>query len=123
MRTCLAVPTHRRLCSCISGPRRFGHPTSDHRPSKVGIPAGYRWGYILTADGDDATVVTEVLDYGPLSDEILRDGGAWINGANSVLESMTASLESLEKISTGAHGIRQGCENHREAVEWHALTV
>ena len=26
-------------------------------PSKVGIPAGYRWGYILTPDGDDATVV------------------------------------------------------------------
>ena len=31
-------------------------------PSKVGIPAGYRWGYIpLAPDGDDATVVTEGL--------------------------------------------------------------
>ena len=69
-------------------------------PSKVGIPAGYRWGYILTPDGDDATVVTEVFDYGPLSEELLRDGGAWINGSNSVLESMVASLERLEKIST-----------------------
>ena len=72
-------------------------------PSKVGIPAGYRWGYILTPDGDDATVVTEVFDYGPLEEirqSLLRDGGAWINGANSVLESMTASLERLEKIST-----------------------
>ena len=73
-------------------------------PSKVGIPAGYRWGYILTPDGDDATVVTEVFDYGRVSAEIrqslLRDGGAWINGTNSVLESMTASLERLEKIST-----------------------
>jgi hypothetical protein len=72
-------------------------------PSKVGIPAGYRWGYILTPDGD-ATVVTEVFDYGRVSEEIrqslLRDGGAWINGTNSVLESMTASLERLEKIST-----------------------
>jgi hypothetical protein len=29
---------------------------------------------------------------------LLRDGGAWINGNNSVLESMTASLERLEKI-------------------------
>jgi hypothetical protein len=71
-----------------------------HDPSKVGIPAGYRWGYILTPDGDDATVVTEVFDYGPLPEDLLRDGGAWINGTDSVLESMTASLERLEKIST-----------------------
>jgi hypothetical protein len=68
-------------------------------PSKVGIPAGYRWGYILTPDGDDATVVTEVFDYGPLPADLLRDGGAWINGTNPVLESMTASLERLEKIT------------------------
>ena len=73
-------------------------------PSKVGIPAGYRWGYILTADGDDATIVTEIFDYGTVSEEVrqslLRDGAAWINGTNSMLESMTASLERLEKIST-----------------------
>ena len=72
-------------------------------PSKVGIPAGYRWGYILTPDGDDATVVTEVFDYGPLEEirqSLLRDGGAWINGNNSMLESMRASLERLENIST-----------------------
>jgi len=69
-------------------------------PSKVGIPAGYRWGYILTPEGDDATVVTEVFDYGPLPEDLLRDGGAWINGTNSVLESMAASLERLEKAST-----------------------
>jgi len=76
----------------------------DDDPSKVGIPAGYRWGFILTPDGDDATVVTEVFDYGTVTEEIrqslLRDGGAWINGKNSVLESMTASLERLEKIIT-----------------------
>jgi hypothetical protein len=69
-------------------------------PSKVGIPAGYRWGYILTPEGDDATVVTEVFDYGPLPEDLLRDGGVWINGTNSVLESMAASLERLEKAST-----------------------
>ena len=73
-------------------------------PSKVGIPVGYRWGYILTPDGDDATVVTEVFDCGTLSEEmrqsLLRDGGAWINGTNSVFESMTASLERLNRIST-----------------------
>jgi hypothetical protein len=78
--------------------------TSGGDPSKVGIPAGYRWGYILTPDGDDATVVTEVFGFGSLSEEnrqtLLREGGEWINGTNSVLESMTASLERLEKIST-----------------------
>jgi len=78
--------------------------TEGDDPSKVGIPAGYRWGYILTPDGDDATVVTEVFDYGTVTEEIrqslLRDGGAWINGNNSVLESMTASLKRLEKIIT-----------------------
>ncbi len=69
-------------------------------PTKVGIPAGYRWGYILSPYGDDATVVTEVFDYGPLPEDLLRDGGAWINGSSSVLVSITASLEKLEKIST-----------------------
>ena len=71
-------------------------------PSKVGIPAGYRWGYILTPDGDDATVVTEVFDCGPEENRqhLLRDGGEWINGSNSVRESLAATLERLEKIST-----------------------
>ena len=73
-------------------------------PSKVGIPAGYRWGYILTPDGDDVTVVTEVFDCGTVTEEIrqalLHDGGEWINGSNSMLESMTASLVRLEKIIT-----------------------
>lgn len=69
-------------------------------PTKVGIPAGYRWGYILTPDGDDATLVTEVFDYTPLSDDLLRNGGTWINGSNSVVDSMAKSLEKLEKIST-----------------------
>jgi hypothetical protein len=73
-------------------------------PSKVGIPAGYRWGYILTPDGDDATIVTEVFDFGTVKEEVrqslLSDGGSWINGNNSMLESMTASLERLEKIVT-----------------------
>ena len=77
-------------------------PTAGGDPSKVGIPAGYRWGYILSPDGDDATVVTEVFDCGPEENRqhLLREGGKWINGTNSVLESMAASLERLEKIST-----------------------
>src|SRR5271165_2507073 len=76
--------------------------TEGHDPSKVGIPAGYRWGYILVPDSDDATVVTEVFDFGAVTEgsrqSLLSDGGAWINGSNSMLESMTASLEMLDKI-------------------------
>lgn len=72
----------------------------DNDPSKVGVPAGYRWGYILTPESDNVTVVTEVFDFGRVTDDLLRDGGSWINGTNSVLESMTASLEKLEKICT-----------------------
>ena len=73
--------------------------TAGGEPAKVGIPAGYRWGYILTPDDGDATVVTEVFHYGPIS-ELLREGGEWINGSNPVRESMTATLGKLDKIST-----------------------
>ena len=73
--------------------------TAGGEPSKVGIPAGYRWGYILAPDGEDATVVTEVFDHGPFLD-LLREDGAWINGTSSLLDSVTASLERLERIST-----------------------
>jgi len=44
--------------------------------------------------------VIEVFDYGPLPEDLLSDGGVWINRSNSILESMAASLEKLEKIST-----------------------
>ena len=73
--------------------------TEGNDPSKVGVAAGYRWGYILNPESDDVTVVTEVFDYSPLPEDLLRDGGAWINGTNSVIESMAASLERLEIIS------------------------
>ena len=88
---------------CISWEPAPGDvPTAGGDPSKVGIPAGYRWGYILRPDGDDATVVTEVFDCGPEENRqhLLSDGGAWINGRNSVLESLAGTLERLENIST-----------------------
>ncbi len=76
----------------------------DGDPSKVGQPAGYRWGYVLTPDGEDATVVTEVFDCGTVREEVrqslLSDGASWINVHNSMLESMSATLERIEKIST-----------------------
>lgn len=71
-------------------------------PAKVGIAAGYRWGFVLTPDGGDTTVVTEVFDPGRVSEEVrrafLQDGGSWINGSNPILQSMAGTLERLEKI-------------------------
>lgn len=65
-------------------------------PSKIGISAGYRWGYVLTPEGEKATVVTEIFDYSAVSADLLRDEGSWINGNNSLVESMAASLAKLE---------------------------
>jgi uncharacterized protein YndB with AHSA1/START domain len=77
--------------------------TAGGDPSKIGIPAGYRWGYILTPDGDNATLVTEVFDCGTEENRwiLLHEDGQWINGSNSILASMTATLERLEAVSTG----------------------
>ena len=79
-----------------------GDPSRDEGNdlAKVGIPAGYRWGYILVPDNVEATLVTEFFDRGPLPDELLSDGGAWINGSTPILASMDASLKKLEGIAT-----------------------
>ena len=68
--------------------------------SKVGIPAGYRWGYILTPESDRVTLVTEVFDCGPEENQwiLQREDGSWINGVNSVQISMTKTLERLEAV-------------------------
>jgi hypothetical protein len=71
-------------------------PPADGERTAVGIPAGHRWGFILTPDGDDATIVTEVFDCGYVSEEVrqaVRQGEEWV-------AAMTASLERLEKICT-----------------------
>jgi uncharacterized protein YndB with AHSA1/START domain len=76
--------------------------TAGDDPARVGVPAGYRWGYDLAPDGDDATVVTEVFDCGTEANRwiLLNQDGSWINGSNSVRESMAATLERLERLST-----------------------
>jgi hypothetical protein len=73
--------------------------TAGGDPSRIGIPAGYRWGYILAPDGEDATVVTEVFYYGTMA-ELLREDGQWINGSSPVADSLSASLRRLEEICT-----------------------
>ena len=76
--------------------------TAGDDPTRIGVPAGYRWGYVLTPDGDDATIVTEVFDCGPAENRwiLLQEDGEWINGATSVRASMAATLERLERVST-----------------------
>jgi hypothetical protein len=56
--------------------------------------------------GDDYLMLNYVVEFEPdrrifwEPEDLLSDGGTWINGNNSMLESMTASLERLEKIVT-----------------------
>jgi hypothetical protein len=71
-------------------------PPADGDPSAVGIPTGHRWGFTLTPEGDDATIVTEVFDCGYAPEELretVRQGVQWV-------AAMTASFERLEKICT-----------------------
>jgi hypothetical protein len=46
------------------------------------------------------TVETKPVESEENRQHLLREGGEWINGTNPVLESMAASLDRLEKIST-----------------------
>jgi hypothetical protein len=72
--------------------------TEGNDPAKIGIAAGYRWGYLLEPRGGHETMVTEVFDPGPIPPELLDDGGRWINGANTIAESMRATLERLRTL-------------------------
>jgi hypothetical protein len=76
--------------------------TAGEDPSRIGVPSGYRWGFRLAPDGDEATLVTEYFDCGSAENRWIleREGGAWINGSSPVLDSMVATLERLERICT-----------------------
>ena len=76
--------------------------TAGGDPARVGIPAGYHWGYSLSPDGDRASLVTAFFDCGPEENRwiLQRDDGAWINGSHSVIQSLTATLERLNELST-----------------------
>jgi len=76
--------------------------TAGDDPSRIGVPSGYRWGFILTPGDGDATVVTEVFDCGSEENQwiLVREGGQWINGSSPVVDSMRATLERLERLST-----------------------
>jgi len=64
--------------------------------SNIGKPAGYKWGYILEPIKEQLTKVTEVFEFGPLTQTNFEDGGKWINTKNTLEESMENSLRLLE---------------------------
>jgi hypothetical protein len=65
-------------------------------PEQIGAePGRYRWGYELTPEGSDATVVTETFDCAASPDwlkEATQGGERW-------REAMEASLACLEHLS------------------------
>ncbi len=76
--------------------------TAGGNASKIGVPSGYRWGYILTPERDRVTLVTEVFDCGPEENQwiLQREDGSWINGVNSVEMTMAKTLERLATVVT-----------------------
>ena len=66
--------------------------------ARLGVPAGYSWGFVLAPESDDVTQVSEVFDCGLLENDwiIQREGGSWINGVHSVEQSMAETLAKLE---------------------------
>lgn len=75
--------------------------TAGGDPTRIGVPSGYRWGFRVE-DVDGESLVTEFFDCGPSDNSwiLLREGGAWINGSNPVVDSMAATLERLDTLST-----------------------
>jgi hypothetical protein len=71
--------------------------TAGGNPEKIGVPAGYRWGYKFEPQAEDRTLVTEYFDCGPGDNAwITNDGGTWIQGSQSIATSMEKTLELLE---------------------------
>jgi len=65
-------------------------------PNQGKPPLGHRWAYRLTADGPDATVVTEIYDCSraPAEDRAeMSNGNLWVPG-------MVETLERLEQLCT-----------------------
>ena len=77
--------------------------TAGGDPARIGVASGYRWGYELVADGTSATVVTEFFDCGVAQNNWIleRDDGGWINGRDSVVESMNQTLALIERACLG----------------------
>jgi hypothetical protein len=69
---------------------------SSHPEAEIGVSARYRWGYDLTPEGSERTIVTETFD--------CTDSPEWLKeatkGGDNWIDAMTATLEKLEVIAT-----------------------
>ena len=86
-----------RLPETLLGLRVMIHPKSASLQATAGATSSLR---TVTMPPSSRRYLTMAPVTEETRQSLLHDGGAWINGTNSVLESMTASLERLEKIST-----------------------
>ncbi len=76
--------------------------TAGGKAENIGVPAGYRWGYELESLGVRRTKVTEYFDCGPGGNSwITNDGGAWIQGSQTIATSMERTLELLDAYVIG----------------------
>jgi hypothetical protein len=76
-----------------------GHPNAEpgaERPARW----GQRWSFQLTADGPDATVVTEIFDCSRVPEDQRVD----IDHGNIWVEGMRRTLERLDGLCTGQPG-------------------
>jgi Polyketide cyclase / dehydrase and lipid transport len=70
---------------------------SSHPEAEIGVSARYRWGFDLTPDGPERTIVTETFDCTDSPDwlkEATKGGDTWI-------DAMTTTLEKLEALTIG----------------------
>ena len=77
--------------------RRIGwEPVAGEGHPEVGGRLGHRWSYLLTPNGPDATVVTEIYDCSSAPPEF-RQG---MDNGNSWRESMESTLERLDEVAS-----------------------
>jgi hypothetical protein len=72
--------------------------SSPEEQEEIGGPARYRWGYELSSDGPDVTLVTEMFDCSRSPEalrEAVREGEGW-------RDAMTASLARLDLLAKAA---------------------
>jgi hypothetical protein len=74
-----------------------GHP-------QIGARVGHRWSFLLTPDGPDATVVTEIYDCSRAPADFrqqMDNGSMWIKSMEETLKRLEQMIGSPESLSRG----------------------
>jgi uncharacterized protein YndB with AHSA1/START domain len=74
--------------------------TREEDKAEIGDEAHHRWGFVLTPEGPNRTVVTEIFDCAS-SPAWLQDA---VKGGERWVDAMTATLEKLDALAAGAAG-------------------